>query len=320
MRSFRHSVVMMGLTALVAACAGCPPTTTAATAPAAGSPLAAGSPQAPGSPRTAACSPAVADAGTIQRAEPVGAPGMNGLLPQTLQTNFQMIANLMLAPLPANASSPLNQLLQSPDPKGQNALLLNDLIQCAVHPGKTWNYTGTLGQTTYPNPAFTLMKIPEDWTTQPLTPTSQYLVAACLATRLNSYGVQVPIFLSGSNVVAQQDGSTSYPYSEALWQATFVNQPEVVLPLAIDVWPSDQLMNGCINTKQLEAAIKARVCGSSTACGATIHDSPTDNIDKDCTMDPSTHYWKCHGTSVIETRLGLDTWQLIYGCAGCTAP
>jgi hypothetical protein len=79
-------------------------------------------------------------------------------------------------------------------------------------------------------------------------------------------------------------------------------------------------MHGCINTQQLEAAIRARVCGSSIACGAKIHDSSTDNIDTKCKMDPSTHYWTCNGTNVIETRLGLDTWKLIYGCLGCTAP
>jgi hypothetical protein len=209
------------------------------------------------------------------------------------------------------------------DPNGQNARLLDDLAQCSLKTRKTWTYTTNTGlQTVYPQ-GVTVMSLTEDWTTAPLGATSQTAVTTCLATRLNAFGVTVPIFLAGAQVGGSTDGPTNYPYSEALWFAQIGLDFEPPR-LLVDVWPSDQLTGSCVNTAQLEAAIKLRVCSSNSgACGARIHDTPTSNIHTDCTAN-SAGLYQCRvdqaPQNVIETRLGKNTWQVVYACTSCAPP
>jgi hypothetical protein len=245
----------------------------------------------------------------------------------TLESNARLLATLMRAALPTSAGSnpQLDALVTSAgnDPQGQSALFLNDLTQCSLQGNKTWSYahpghtppssTGGSGN---------LMMLPDDWTTGPLASfSSQTAVTTCLAARVNAYGVPVSIYVAG-NQVAPTPSVPIPPYSEALWYASLL-QDVAGKPaqLLVEAWPSAQLMNGCINQANLEAAIKLRVCSDTTLCNARIHDKPGP------TGDDITHcsknakgYYQCSGHDVIETRLGVGAWEAIYQCTGCATP
>jgi len=207
----------------------------------------------------------------------------------------------------------------------QPKLLVSDAIGCALPRGVTWD--GFQGQgiltTGWPGAAADALSRKE-------------AIHTCLIARMNAFGDDVPIFLSGPSVTQRpslgRDDSAQYPYHEAVWLAS-IDSPQA--KVQIHVWPfKDTLQVHCVNKCTSPSfdptPIARRVCGNvqPDICGLFVHGPPgaTDPSGAECRSDATTEgAWKCRINSTasfkpaIQTRLGPCGWRVIYGDT-CTEP
>jgi hypothetical protein len=251
----------------------------------------------------------------------LGAGGgtVNGLTPTMYQPHKDDVSTWMGGKL-ATLPPPLATVYGS----AQGTKLVQDTLDCALPMGTTWMdpnmnlltsgglMTGAGWPSTMP---FEAMEAQIDD------------VQTCLITRLNFFGDDVRIFLSGPDVRQQPttdaplNDPNNYPYAEAVWVASFDDTGD-----HLDVWPLGDLESSCaIAPGLLEAQIKRRVCGDSDggACGVTVQTTP---LAASCSGTDGE--WTCTASSgrtlpAIATRLGPCAWQKIYleggpGRHGCS--
>lgn len=135
------------------------------------------------------------------------------------------------------------------------------------------------------------------------------LMAAMLA-HLNPYGAEVPIRLMGQSVNSTlgDDAAGTYNLSEALWVVTRNRDGS----LNYHAWPFEVVLSFCDSPS---TAVNSRACGRmtengivNTECSLNVHD----NMQADCTQDPTSKNWTCLGRPAIKTRIRQIDFLVLY--------
>jgi hypothetical protein len=231
---------------------------------------------------------------------PTGHGGINGLLPSVFQPLRLPLEKLLRLPLTVNG-------VMNTDPKfgafvstPEGKLVFTYAVGCALPSGASVGDFYGEG----------LLTSTASWQVAPLTLQQQGDVQTCIMTRLNGYGVHVPIWLGGPDT-GKDTPPDDYPYAEALWSAR-VNIDGLV---GYSVWAADtfHLNTACgANTGAMAKDFNTRICENDpNLCHITLR---TDQATA-CTGKPGTGEWVCDGRPAIETRLGLYEWGQIHpGC------
>jgi len=118
-------------------------------------------------------------------------------------------------------------------------------------------------------------------------------VLTCMIAHLNTFGVHVPIFLSGPDVaVSATAGDDGFTVDEAIWQARLpAGQPPIYY-----AWPRASLMDACGLATNLSWV--ARTCGSPlNTCGVLVR------YDQASACSGSNGSYTCNGRPAIQTTL-----------------
>jgi hypothetical protein len=246
-----------------------------------------------------------------------GGGGPNGLTPETYHSHRHDLDHWMLGNIDQNTSW-IPGVINGGAVQGLR--LIHDTVGCALRPGSAWRFDGKtfLGEGLMtPSPG-----TPAPW--EPVTvfwpgdaPTLAEKLArrqdvlTCLVTRLNRFGIPVPIFLSGPRVTPKEyppsmNDAALYPYAEALWLAS----RGVDTAVAFEVWPLDLLAHSCaLDPTALQNILNLRVCGKiEGGCGLKVHTVAERHAQ--CT-ERAEGIWECNSMPVIATRLGKCGWKKV---------
>ncbi len=180
----------------------------------------------------------------VDEREPVGevaaalengnALNANALNANALNANALNANALNANALNANALSPAAiHALQIPDAVGDlSRQLMKYVVSCALEPGQSFSFSwtdssGAPHDETYPG----LLGLAPSWSAAPLNVTGQQWVSACLASRVNWYGVSVVLSSRGSNPAINSEGLNEtvryLPEEGAFWGNLFTATPAV---------------------------------------------------------------------------------------------
>ena len=156
----------------------------------------------------------------------------NTLTANTLTANTLTANTLTANTLTANGLSPVVvTALQDVTPVGAaNRTVFHYLATCALTPAQSVTYTWSDGTNTYTVTEVGQVGVAPQWATQSLDVNGQQLVSACVAARINYFGVTVPIsergFVESMLETTTQTELAQYPYVEgAFWGNLFAPTP-----------------------------------------------------------------------------------------------
>jgi hypothetical protein len=163
--------------------------------------------------------------------------GPNALLPNALVPNALVPNALVPNALVPNALSPSTivpsalEAIQDPTETGDlSRALLKYTVSCALSPSQSFSFTwtdsqGLVHKETYPG----IVGLASSWAMKPLGEADQEWVSACLASRVNWYGVTVMISSRGSHpALHKSDPSETKAYTMiegAFWGNVFAAKP-----------------------------------------------------------------------------------------------
>ncbi|MFT3765830.1 MAG: hypothetical protein QM820_09965 [Minicystis sp.] len=157
----------------------------------------------------------------------------NTLTTNTLTTNTLTTNTLTTNTLTTNgAGAPVLQALSLSTPEGEaNRAVFHYLVTCALDPSQSVTYSYTDAQGTAHTVTETgAIGLASYWATGPLDDQGKAYVSACIATRINYYGVTVDISLRAdidvlsANTTAYELGAYSY-IEGAFWGNLFSDKP-----------------------------------------------------------------------------------------------
>ncbi len=192
--------------------------------------------------------------------------------------------------------------------------LFNKAIECAVADGVTVKQTQVSGTTSprrYVGKG--LMSTTAGWISGPLTTAQKEDVFRCVVARVNSFGVQVDIAISGQNVTNQpgeDDGLQWQP--DALFDVKlttitlappFSGQTTVITEYA---WPLALVQSLPGTCMSLQDAMEARVCDqAASSCSFHVREAPQDDCLK---YRGSPYYYQCSTTAGSVKRPVVQSW------------
>lgn len=141
-----------------------------------------------------------------------------------------------------------------------------------------------------------------NWKTTGLSMSQTEDLFACVIAHMNGFGETVPIHLSGPNVNEVIDGPLlGYTWEEALFAVDISINPLNGGPdFKYHAYPFAHA--GC---PTIVTGLDTRICGSTAACGLTIH--PSSEIGTKCVLAPEGYYCDLKGTGsyvpMVMTRL-----------------
>lgn len=153
------------------------------------------------------------------------------------------------------------------------------------------------------------------WKTAGLTMSQTADLFACVIAHMNGFGETVPIHLSGPNVNEVSDGpALGYTWDEALFAVDInINWFNGGVDLDYHAYPFPHA--GC---PTIVTGIDSRICGSSPACGLTIH--PSTEITTHCFEAPEGYYCDLDSTGtyvpMVKTRLKAADVSKLYRTCG----
>jgi hypothetical protein len=157
---------------------------------------------------------------------------MNALTMNALTMNALTMNALTMNALTMNALSPSNLgAIQAPSTAGDlSRLLLKYTVSCAFDATQSFDFTWTDGSNVVHHDTYWgSLGLATSWSTSPLTTSSQEWVSACLISRVNWYGVSVPLSArGGANGLSVTDPAELSTYSMeegAFWGNLFVVSP-----------------------------------------------------------------------------------------------
>jgi hypothetical protein len=156
----------------------------------------------------------------------------NTLTTNTLTTNTLTTNTLTTNTLTTNGlGSQVVTALQDTTPVGAaNRTVFHYLVTCALDPTQSVTYTWSDGESTNTVTEVGQIGLAPQWATGPLRSWGQQLVSACVASRINYFGVTVPISVR-NEVLAPTTSSAEladYPFVEgAFWGNLFTSTPSL---------------------------------------------------------------------------------------------
>ncbi|MDI1477166.1 hypothetical protein [Polyangium sp. y55x31] len=192
-------------------------------------------------------------------------------------------------------------------------------VECALSNGQYVEYT-MLGRTiTYTGMG--LMSTTAGWFSKSLTTAQKEDVFRCVIARINAFGEQVSIVLSGQNVRDQRDPNDQTPLQpDAFWD---VKITPIFGPYgtyyAIDeyVWPLSMIGgNGVSSCVHSTSDMSMRVCDEDPDCGFEIRTSPTDDCIKSAYPgEDDRFYYTCNTGNPLQGRPVVQSWASGEGLA-----
>ncbi|WP_437813586.1 hypothetical protein [Sorangium sp. So ce1078] len=248
-----------------------------------------------------------ADNGWLPNALSPNALSPNALSPNALSPNALKLTGQNA--ISANALS----AIQNPGPNGAlSRELLRYIVGCALRPDQTFSFSwtdsdGVVRQEVYRGE----LGYAAWWTTTPLgTATSnntyvQSQITACLAARMNWYGVSVRISLRNNEMQADQAERNAYPVREGAFWGNLLSTTDP--PFLRACYSSDpgsvararQVQRDCaaghLSVDPVTGATTVQQCGSMVivgSCEAVCNGSDyTNRYYRGCLMNPSTSPW-----------------------------
>jgi hypothetical protein len=158
----------------------------------------------------------------------------NALTPNALTPNALTPNALTPNALTPNALSPSAlAAIQAPTQEGAlSRQLLKYTVGCALDPVQSFTFSWTDSKKKVHTETYSgILGLAPSWATQPLTGAAQAWVSACLASRVNWYGISVTISSRGSHPGLNKSGSselTTFGMAEgAFWGNLFSSTPYV---------------------------------------------------------------------------------------------
>lgn len=160
-----------------------------------------------------------------------------------------------------------------------------------------------------------LMSTITDWKNTPLSVSRTADLFACMAAHLNGVSATVPIFISGPNVTAAEDGEAlGYTWDEALFAVKFgINPLNGATTITYHAFPFAHA--GC---PTIVDGIKDRICDNyGAACQLNVHDFT--HIQTRCVSTTTGYYCDLEGSGtyvpMVKTNLHeSDVGTLYRGC------
>ena len=215
----------------------------------------------------------------------------NALYPEALTPG--MLGAYPLGPSTLGASG--QAALQDPAASGElSRQLLKYTVSCALDNTQSFSFAWTDASggshvETYPG----LLGLATSWASQPLDQQGQHWVSACLASRINWYGITVSLSSRGAapGLTTTSDEVAAYAWEEgAFWGDLFTSTPAVY---ACDAPPNDphsrSLFRDCA-AGHLDSSGPAVSCGPLQRVGSCdTHCTPlnADHFHPSCSATPS---------------------------------
>ncbi|AUX24459.1 hypothetical protein SOCEGT47_049970 [Sorangium cellulosum] len=240
---------------------------------------------------------------------------LNALTPNALTPNALTPNALTPNALTPNALTP-NALSAIKNPGANGALsreLLRYTVSCALRPDQTFSFSwtdsdGDVRQEVYRGE----LGYAPWWTTTPLgTPYSdntyvQSQITACLAARMNWYGVSVSISLRNNEMATNPAERTAYPVREgAFWGNVFATQEAPFLRACYSSDPGStararQMQRDCavghLSVDPVTGATTVQQCGPMVivgSCESVCNGSDyTNRFYRGCLKNPSVSPWE----------------------------
>lgn len=193
-------------------------------------------------------------------------------------------------------------------------------VECALSNGQYVEYTPSGRTTPITYTGMGLMSTTAGWFTKALTTTQKEDVFRCVIARINAFGKQVPIVLSGQNVRDQRDANDPTPLMpDAFWDVKITPILGAAGMYAIDeyVWPLSGVGANGTDCSWDTSDMAMRVCDDPEwSCGFSIQPSP----ENDCyghpyPDDPSRLYYKCSVGNPLYGRPVVQSWATAEGLA-----
>jgi hypothetical protein len=171
--------------------------------------------------------------------EPAGPPGainFNAINPNAINPNAINPSALVASALTSSALSATSlSALRSPGADGDlSRQFVAYAVGCALTPSQSFSFSWTDSSSVVHNETYWgLLGLVPTWSSQPLSVNGQQWVSACLASRVNWYGVPVLISSRGNNAELSKKVTTdneimTYTHEEgAFWGNLFTVSPAV---------------------------------------------------------------------------------------------
>lgn len=191
--------------------------------------------------------------------------------------------------------------------------VLDYAVRCGVPAGHNIWYTS--GMFSLSETGEGHMDTAMGWKTTGLTMTQAEDLFACVIAHMNGFGEYVPIHLSGPNVAEVSDAAVDgFNWEEALFAVDITINPLNGGPMfKYHAYPFPHPECPTIVT-----GIDSRICGSTPACGLTIH--PSADIASDCVTNVDGTYCDLNGSGsyvpMVKTRLKSTDVSKLYRTCG----
>ncbi|WP_437485339.1 hypothetical protein WME75_00615 [Sorangium sp. So ce1014] len=243
----------------------------------------------------------------------------NGFLPNALSVNALSVNSLALNALSVNALSvnalSVNALSAIKNPGANGALsrdLLRYVVSCALRPDQTFSFSWTdSAGVAHPEVYRGDLGYAHWWTTTPLgtaTTNNTYVqsqLTACLAARMNWYGVSVSISLRNNELTSTPAERAAYPVREgAFWGNLFSTTEAPFLRACYSSAPGSiararQVQRDCavghLSVDPVTGATTVQQCGPmvivgscETVCNGSDY---TNGFYRGCLVNPSVSPW-----------------------------